>query len=621
MKKIIDYLLEVTRYNAIRRLFRFVQVRKSEVVGLSLFAILFACLEGVGMGLILPILQYAENGQTAITDSSTGYWRYIAQALSYINLKPTLIVLLILAFVPIVLRNVVYYFKTWYSNVVSNDVMIRLRMKVVRAIYQADPEFYDRHPVGQVVGVVMSQTSVAGTAVLQIIYLLGIVMLMIVYVAILLIISAPLTGIALLFVIVVALVNKVVLKWIRENGLKNARLSQRLMAKIVERMSQMMLVKLRHTKKQEEQNIYETSVTMRNLNVALARIGATVEVIVDPILMLAAFVTLYIGITYLGSTLAQLGLLIFLLTRLNAKTKEFNTSLQGISTSAAGVKLVEEMYDAALLSNTIKSGDLQFQGVEKAVNLKEVCFSYPDVYAADGTLVSKGKEVLKNITCEIPAGSFSAFVGRSGAGKSTLVGLIPRLRDVSNGSIEYDSHSIKEFDIGSLRRGIGYVTQTPMLFNETILSNLTYGLDGEPSEGQIRRALEQAYATFVYDLPDGLNTHLGDRGVRFSGGERQRIALARVMLENPEILVLDEPTSALDSESEACIQRALSDLRGKKTIIVIAHRLATVMQADQLFVIDNGQIVERGTHEELISIHGAYATLFDNQINGFTGEN
>jgi subfamily B ATP-binding cassette protein MsbA len=153
-----------------------------------------------------------------------------------------------------------------------------------------------------------------------------------------------------------------------------------------------------------------------------------------------------------------------------------------------------------------------------------------------------------------------------------------------------------------------------MLFNDTVLENLVYGLDHVPSDDELHSALTRAYATFVYDLPNGLETILGDRGVRFSGGERQRIGLARVLLENTSILVLDEPTSALDSESETYIQRTLESLHGEKTVIVIAHRLATVIQADQLLVVDDGVIAERGTHAELIAHEGAYHRLFESQL-------
>lgn len=616
MRKIIDFLKEYLRINAIARLFKFVEVRKAEVAGLVTFAVIFAALEGMGISFLLPILQFAESGQSALENSGNTYWKILSDALAFVHLKPTLVVLLILAFVPILLRNVLFYVKTWYSAVVTSRIMVRLRMKVVDRVYDADPEFYSRHPVGQLVGIVMGQTATAGSAVLSVINLFGIIMLILVYIGVLLMLSVPLTASALFFAAIVALINKSVLKWISENGLKNARVSQELMAKVVERMGQMKLVKLRNTKKFESEYIREVSEVMRSLSIKASRVGATVEVIVDPVLMVSVFVTLYIGIAVLGSTLAQLGLLLFILTRLNTKVKEFNAALQGISASAAGVKLVQEMYDAATDANTISSGTRDFGHLEQGIEFDNVVFNYPDVYSAEGNLVSHGKQVIKGINATVEAGSFTALVGRSGAGKSTLVELIPRLRDITSGAIRYDGIDIKDFKVGSLRRSIGYVTQAPMLFNDTILENLTYGLDFEPTDEQIRHALDQAYATFVYDLPNGLDTKLGDRGVRFSGGERQRIAMARVLLEDTDIFVFDEPTSALDSESEGYIQKTLNELHGKKTLIVIAHRLATVVSADQLLVVDDGKIVEQGTHDELLAADGHYANLFESQLIG-----
>lgn len=616
MRKLINQLKEYLRINAIVRLFRFVEVKKTEVFGLVSFAVTFALLEGVGLSLLLPILQYVENGQSALQDSGGVYWRIFAKTLELLHMTPTFAVLIILAFVPIVLRNVVFFFNAWYSATIVSRIMLRLRMKVVRVVYDADPEFYTRHPVGELVGVVMGQTGTAGSAVLSIIDLFGICLLMVLYIGVLLLLSVPLTFSALFFAAIVALVNRFVLKWIAANALKNARLSQKLQAKIVERMGQMQLVKLRHTKKQEADNIKKTSEIMRALSIKASKVGASVEVIVDPILMLSVFITLYIGFVVFHNTLAQLGLLLFILNRLNAKVREFNSSLRGISSSASGVKLVQEMLAAAAKSDTIHSGVLEFSHLYKGIELNAVRFEYPDVYNARGKLISKGREVLRGIDAHIEAGSFTALVGRSGAGKSTLAELIPRMRDVSSGTILFDGHNLKEYQVGSLRRGIGYVTQTPMLFNDTVYDNITYGLGYEPTDDQIRLALEQAFATFVYDLPHGLETRLGDRGVRFSGGERQRIAMARVLLQDTDVLVFDEPTSALDSESEGYIQRTLEKLHGKKTLIVIAHRLATVVAADQLLVVDDGCVVERGTHQELMAADGAYAMLFDSQIIG-----
>jgi subfamily B ATP-binding cassette protein MsbA len=523
-------------------------------------------------------------------------------------------VLLALAFIPILLRQVVFYFNAWYSAVVSTRIGLRLRMQTLDKIFDADPAFFSRHSVGHLVGVVIAQTAVGGNAILAVIKQLSLALLMLVYVAILLALSVPLTLSILFFAVIVSLAVRANIKRIREYGVVTARVTQQAWGVIVERFGIMRLVKLRDQKQLESTRIRDLLERLRAIDVRQARLGANIEVTADPLLMLSAFFTLYIGIAVLGMTLPQLGLLLFVLNRMNAKVKEFNAGRQAISQNMAGLLLVQELTLDAAASNTIARGTVPFGKLERELVLTDVTFEYPDVQAADGALVSAGTSVLRGISVTIPAGSFTAVVGRSGTGKSTLVELLPRLRDATSGSITYDGADIKAFDVGTLRRGIGYLTQNAMLFNDTVRENLVYGLGFEPSDGQIGEALAGAHAGFAYDLPQGLETMLGDRGVRFSGGEQQRIALARVLLEDTSIIVLDEPTSALDSESERYIQDALAKLHGHKTVIVIAHRLATVMQADQLLVIEDGRIVERGTHADLVAQAGAYQTLFKSQL-------
>ena len=614
LKRIWDFLSEFLRINAIRRMLAIVDVRPSEVGGLVGFAVLFAIFEGIGLALLLPILQYADGGQTAIFDSSGIVWQAIASFMDFFHLPVTLPVLLALAFIPILLRQVVFYFNAWYSAVVSTRIGLRLRMQTLDKIFDADPAFFSRHSVGHLVGVVIAQTAVGGNAILAVIKQLSLALLMLVYVAILLALSVPLTLSILFFAVIVSLAVRANIKRIREYGVVTARVTQQAWGVIVERFGIMRLVKLRDQKQLESTRIRDLLERLRAIDVRQARLGANIEVTADPLLMLSAFFTLYIGIAVLGMTLPQLGLLLFVLNRMNAKVKEFNAGRQAISQNMAGLLLVQELTLDAAASNTIARGTVPFGKLERELVLTDVTFEYPDVQAADGALVSAGTSVLRGISVTIPAGSFTAVVGRSGTGKSTLVELLPRLRDATSGSITYDGADIKAFDVGTLRRGIGYLTQNAMLFNDTVRENLVYGLGFEPSDGQIGEALAGAHAGFAYDLPQGLETMLGDRGVRFSGGEQQRIALARVLLEDTSIIVLDEPTSALDSESERYIQDALAKLHGHKTVIVIAHRLATVMQADQLLVIEDGRIVERGTHADLVARAGAYQQLFQSQL-------
>jgi ATP-binding cassette subfamily B protein len=236
---------------------------------------------------------------------------------------------------------------------------------------------------------------------------------------------------------------------------------------------------------------------------------------------------------------------------------------------------------------------------------------------AEYRAASQAREVaLEGVSFTARPGQLIALVGPSGAGKTTMTYLIPRLYDPTEGVIRIDGHDLRDLTLESLSSAIGMVTQENYLFHDTIRTNLTYAKI-DATQAEIESAARAANIhNFIMDLPDGYDTIVGERGYRLSGGEKQRIALARVILKNPKILVLDEATSHLDSESEALIQEALKRVMAGRTSIVIAHRLSTILAADLILVMDRGRIVERGTHNELIALNGLYAQLYETQFRG-----
>jgi len=235
----------------------------------------------------------------------------------------------------------------------------------------------------------------------------------------------------------------------------------------------------------------------------------------------------------------------------------------------------------------------------------------------EAATISQARDVaLESISFKASAGDLVALVGPSGAGKTTMTYLIPRLYDPSDGVIRVDRHNLRNVTLESLARQIGMVTQESYLFHDTIRTNLTYAKP-DATQGEIEAAAQAANIhQFIIELPEGYDTVVGERGYRLSGGEKQRIALARVILKDPRILVLDEATSHLDSESEALIQEALKRVMAGRTSIVIAHRLSTILAADLILVMDRGKIVERGTHEDLLALNGLYAQLYETQFKG-----
>ncbi|MBC7126394.1 MAG: ATP-binding cassette domain-containing protein, partial [Bacteroidales bacterium] len=220
----------------------------------------------------------------------------------------------------------------------------------------------------------------------------------------------------------------------------------------------------------------------------------------------------------------------------------------------------------------------------------------------------------KNINLTIKKGMTVALVGQSGSGKSTMVDLIPRFWDVTEGEILIDGINIKYYDIASLRNLMGNVNQDPILFNDTFYNNIAFGVDGANMEDVVNAAKIANAHDFIIATPNGYHTNVGDRGSKLSGGQRQRVSIARAILKNPPIMILDEATSALDTESERLVQDAIDNLMKHRTSIVIAHRLSTIRKADLICVLHEGEIVERGKHDELLELNGYYARLHSMQL-------
>ncbi|MGE5603718.1 MAG: ABC transporter ATP-binding protein, partial [Nitrososphaerales archaeon] len=237
-----------------------------------------------------------------------------------------------------------------------------------------------------------------------------------------------------------------------------------------------------------------------------------------------------------------------------------------------------------------------------------------DAESDDTGTIQETRWALRDVSFDVKPGQLAALVGPSGAGKTTITYLLPRLYDPTDGSICIDGHDLRDLTLGTLASQIGMVTQETYLFNDTIRANLLYARSNA-TDAEIEAACRAANIhDFIADLPEGYDTVVGNRGYRLSGGEKQRIAIARVILKDPRILVLDEATSSLDSQSEALIQEALERIMQGRTSLVIAHRLSTILAADVILVLEKGRLVERGTHAELLAKGGLYAMLYETQF-------
>jgi len=318
--------------------------------------------------------------------------------------------------------------------------------------------------------------------------------------------------------------------------------------------------------------------------------------------VIALIVIVWLGQTFLSTQLEALSTVLLtylvLIFRLLPLLSQFNTARNQVANGMSSVLLTE-----AFLNRQDKpfmvNGDRPYMPLQQGIHINQVSFGYRGLAQC----------VLTDIDLYLPRGTTLALVGASGAGKSTLVDLLPRFYDPTVGAILIDGVDLREFEIRSLRRAMGIISQETVLFNASVRDNIAYGVP-EATDQEIWSAAKLANADeFITQLPYGLNTPIGDRGVLLSGGQRQRLAIARALLQNPEILILDEATSALDTVSERLVQQAIETLSRDRTTLVIAHRLSTVQKAEQIAVLDQGRVVERGTHDELLKQGGYYTRL------------
>jgi subfamily B ATP-binding cassette protein MsbA len=329
------------------------------------------------------------------------------------------------------------------------------------------------------------------------------------------------------------------------------------------------------------------------------------KAIIEPLIVFVSVIGLALVLVYAGWTkMPAENFITFAIAMiaLYEPVKKLSKVHLNIQQTSASADRIFEILDAPIMIFD-SSNAVALEGPVESICFDKVSFAYDSA------------PVLRNISLAVQAGERVAIVGSSGAGKTTLVNLIPRFYDVSAGTLAINGTDIRKFTVQSLRSIIGMVTQETILFNDTVAANIAYG-HAEASRAALEEAARRAHAhEFIQQMPEGYETVIGERGVRLSGGQCQRLAIARAILRNPPILILDEATSALDTESERLVQAALDDLMQGRTVFAIAHRLSTIMHCDKIIVLENGGIVEMGAHEKLLELNGVYRRLYDLQFN------
>jgi subfamily B ATP-binding cassette protein MsbA len=504
-----------------------------------------------------------------------------------------------------VVRGVVAFFSAYCLGWIGRQVIRTLRGQAFRKFLALPVHYFDRTSAGELLSKLTYNVEQIAEATSNVVtVLIRDTLTVVCLLAYMIYLSPPLTAILLIVGPFMALVIRFLSKLFRRHS---ARIQTSIgdVAKIAEEALQSIrIVKIFSGQKYENQRFDDVNDKNMRLNMRLIMSRSGGDALINIIIAVGVAGVVYFSTVESvrpadsGDFVGFITAIVFLLRPIRQLTN-MNISIQrGIAAGSSIFHLLDDDEEK-------DSGHFDPALVQGKVEFRDISFTYSN---------DKG-EVLQGINLIVPAGETLAIVGRSGSGKSTLVNLLPRFYDPESGAILIDDRVITDFRLSALRNQISLVSQDVVLFDDTVARNIAYGALGDASREEIVAAAHAAHVDeFVDRFPDGLDTHVGDRGVLMSGGQRQRIAIARALLKDSPILILDEATSALDTQSERHIQKALEGLMKNRTTFVIAHRLSTVESADRIIVMAGGRIVEQGSHSELIAVGGHYATLHQLQF-------
>ncbi len=559
------------------------------------YTLLAAIFEGTTVGLIASFLQVLTTPDKPPIQTGIEWFDTILLA-TQASPEARIYRLSALILVAIWLRSLLNYLGLYYSRLAQSNLCDRLRKRLFEQFQRLSLSYYSTSRSGNLINSLTTEINQLRQA-LDVFYRLitrGSTLLAYVISMFWLSWQLSLVAIALYSLLSVGLSSLIVR--VREASFDIPKANGKLASIAIQFINGIRTVKGSATEDFERKRFYQASTDVIKAEDQVASISALVKPLAEGVAStnLIVMVVLAFNLFISKGNLQTSSLLsfMFVLFRMMPLVAQVNGARENLGRFQGSINNIQELLktnDKPYLDN----GYQQFQGLKKGLSFLSLSFGY-----------EPNDLVLQDINLTIEQGKVTALVGASGAGKSTLADLIPRFYDPIEGGIFLDGENLKHFDISSVRRKMAIVSQDTFIFNASVRDNIAYGLE-EISEAEIWRVAQQAHAVeFIEELPNGLETVLGDRGVRLSGGQRQRIAIARALLRNPDILILDEATSALDSVTEKLIQESLEKLSKGRTVIAIAHRLSTIIRADRVVVLEAGQVVEQGTYQELLKRGG-----------------
>lgn len=554
---------------------------------------------------LIPVTKPVYEGISSLKDFYKDYLAYQVNLYAENDPQKALLLVVGLIITLFLLKNISGYFANYFMVFLRNGVVRDLRNKIYKKILDLPLSYFSEQKKGDIMARVSNDVSTLQYSMLPVLELIAREPLMIIFTLIMmLIISAKLTFFVFIFIPISGIIISRIGRSLKRKSDRVQKEQGVILSTLEETLTGLRIIKGFNAEKkfndrfQDSTNrFYNFSNKLLNRQNLASPTSEVLGILVISVLLWYGGQLVLVDNSLDGSSfIAYMGLAYNIMV----PAKAISRGLYNIKQGNAAAERIQEIIDTP---NPLKDKEnaIVKTSFDSEIKFDNISFKYQDEY------------VLKNFSLTVPKGKTVALVGQSGSGKSTIANLITRFYDVNKGQILIDGLDIRNLSTSSLRDQLGIVTQDAILFNDSIKNNIKLG-DENATENDIIEALKIANAwEFVKDLPDGIHTNIGDSGNKLSGGQKQRLSIARAVLKSPPIMVLDEATSALDTESERLVQMALENMMRNKTSIVIAHRLSTIQSADQIVVLNKGEIVEQGQHSELIIKNGTYKKLVDMQ--------
>lgn len=593
-----------------------------------LFSIFQALLNGASIYLAIPLLdtlfqqagvaaagsqnvqqelgQKASGWLSSIINDAINYFKSIIFSGTTSEILLKICILIVIAFLG---KNLFGYLQSYYLAFVEQGMIRDLRNESYRHLHKLPMSYFKNEKTGNLISRITNDVNMVNTSVSAVfLNMIREPLTIIVFIAIAVSISWQLT----LFSFIVLPFSLIIISYIGLILRKQSGLLQQKMADITtnlhETITGVKIVKAFGMEEYENKKFFGETNKFFRLVLKITRIRNISSPVTEFLSVIVGVVIIYFGaqLVLVDKTIKPSEFITFLFAifQLMPPVKELSSVNNRIQESSAAADRIFEILDTEPgIKNTAKP--VEISSFNDKIVFEKVSFLYED----------SGEAVLDRISLEVKRGSVLAIVGSSGAGKTTMVDLLPRFYDPTSGRILLDNIDIKQIRLEDLRKLMGIVTQETVLFNESVRSNIAYGLDDYPEEKLIESAKAANAHNFIMELPKGYDTVIGEKGTKLSGGQRQRISIARALLKNPPIMILDEATSSLDNESEVLVQEAIERLMFDRTTFVIAHRLSTIRNSDRIIVLDRGKIVQDGKHEALLADEkGIYRKLYELQF-------